>query len=111
MFSLRVWWSVHESPRLQRRWVKVGPHLVDTVLLAAGVTLMVMLRAWPMQHPWLAAKLVGLVAYSVIGTLAAKRGRTPTIRAISSLRAIAIFVYIAGAAMNHHPLSWLMQSR
>lgn len=107
LFSLRAWWSVRESPQLQRRWVKVLPHLIDTVLLAAGVTLMVMLRAWPTQHPWLAAKLVGLVAYIVIGTLAIKRGRTPTIRAVASFAAIAIFVYIAGAALSHHPWSWL----
>ncbi|WP_455565488.1 SirB2 family protein [Modicisalibacter luteus] len=55
LFSLRAWWSVRESPQLQRRWVKVLPHLIDTILLAAGITLMIMLRAWPTQHPWLAA--------------------------------------------------------
>ncbi|MDW5377801.1 SirB2 family protein [Halomonas sp. HP20-15] len=107
LFCLRAWWSVRESPQLQQRWVKTLPHLIDTVLLVAGVTLMIMLRAWPTQQPWLAAKLVGLVAYIVIGTLAIKRGRTPTIRAVAALVAIAIFVYIVGAALSHHPGSWL----
>ncbi|MCK0754221.1 SirB2 family protein [Chromohalobacter japonicus] len=107
LFSLRAWWSVRESPRRRQRWVKVLPHLIDTVLLAAGITLMVMSKAWPTQHPWLAAKLVGLVAYIVIGSLAIKRGRTPTIRAAAALVAIAIFMYIVGVAINHHPLSWL----
>nr|WP_301282569.1 MULTISPECIES: SirB2 family protein [unclassified Halomonas] len=109
LFSLRAWWSVRESPQLQRRWVKLLPHLIDTVLLTAGITLMIMLRAWPTQHPWLAAKLIGLVAYIVIGTLAIKRGRTPTIRAVASLVAIAIFLYIVGAALSHHPWSWWMR--
>ncbi|WP_136065978.1 SirB2 family protein [Modicisalibacter radicis] len=107
LFILRAWWSVRQSPQLRRRWVKVLPHLIDTVLLAAGVALMIMLRAWPTQQPWLAAKLIGLVAYIVVGTLAIKRGRTATIRAVASLVAIVIFLYIVGAAMNHHPLSWL----
>ena len=107
LFGLRAWWSVRASLQLQRRWVKVLPHLIDTVLLAAGVTLMIMLRAWPTQQPWLAAKLIALVAYIVIGTLAIKRGRTSTIRAVASLLAIAIFLYIVGVAMNHNPLSWL----
>lgn len=107
LFGLRAWWSVRASPQLQRRWVKVLPHLIDTVLLAAGVILMIMLRAWPTQQPWLAAKLIALVAYIVIGTLAIKRGRTSTIRAAASLAAIAIFLYIVGVAMNHNPLSWL----
>lgn len=107
LFSLRAWWSVRESPRRRQRWVKVLPHLIDTVLLAAGITLMVMSKAWPTQQPWLAAKLIGLVAYIVVGTLAIKRGRTATLRAVASLVAIVIFLYIVGAAMNHHPLSWL----
>ncbi|MFD2434963.1 SirB2 family protein [Modicisalibacter luteus] len=49
------------------------------------------------------------MAYIVIGTLAIKRGKTPTIRAVASLVAIAIFVYIVGAALSHHPWSWWMQ--
>lgn len=52
---MRAWWSVHESPWLQRRWVKVLPHVNDNLLLALGLLLLVMLRMWPHQHPWLAA--------------------------------------------------------
>ncbi len=36
LFVLRAWWSVTAPQRLQRRWVRVLPHLVDTVLLASG---------------------------------------------------------------------------
>ncbi|MHB0776274.1 SirB2 family protein [Halomonas sp. WWR20] len=106
LFTLRAWWSVRESPRLSQRWVRVLPHLIDTVLLTAGVTLMIMLHAWPTQQPWLAAKLVGLVAYIGVGTLAIKRGRTPRSRGLAALFAIMIFAYIVGAAIAHHPLSW-----
>lgn len=106
LFVLRAWWSVRGSGWLRRRWVRILPHLVDSVLLACGVWLMVLLRAWPMQHPWLMAKLIGLVAYIVVGSFAIKRGRTPRIRGLAALGAVAIFVYIVGAATAHHPLSW-----
>lgn len=105
-FILRAWWSVSESAMLQTRWVRIIPHVIDTILLAAGVTLMVMLHFWPHQHPWLAAKLAGLVAYVIVGTLAIKRGKTRRSRALAALVAVAIFVYIIGAATAHHPLSW-----
>ncbi|MFC3282048.1 SirB2 family protein [Litchfieldella rifensis] len=107
LFVLRAWWSVRESPHLQHMWVRVVPHLIDTALLVLGVWLMVMLRFWPHQHPWLAAKLIGLVVYIVVGTVAIKRGRTPMQRAVAAIAAVLVFIYIIGAAVQHHPLSWL----
>ncbi|WP_089794208.1 SirB2 family protein [Halomonas korlensis] len=106
-FMLRAWWSVREVPMLQRRWVKITPHLIDTILLALGVVLMVMLSAWPHQHPWLAAKLIALLVYIALGTLAIKRGRTPMVRAITALAAVVTFVYMLGTAIRHSPLSWM----
>ncbi|PXX96380.1 SirB2 family protein [Halomonas sp. LBP4] len=106
-FVLRAWWSVRQAPLLQQRWVRVVPHLVDTALLALGVTLMVMLSIWPHQHPWLAAKLLALLAYIGLGTVAIKRGRTPAMRGAAALAAVAAFLYMLGAAIRHSPLSWL----
>ncbi|MDR9439525.1 MAG: SirB2 family protein [Halomonas sp.] len=107
LFMLRAWWSVHEVSRLQHRWVKVAPHVIDTTLLVLGGVLMVMLSMWPHQHPWLAAKLIALLAYIGLGTVAIKRGRTPRVRAVAALAAVATFAYMLGAAIRHDPLSWL----
>ena len=106
LFVLRAWWSVRESPRLRQRWVRILPHVNDTLLLAAGVTLMILLKAWPTQQPWLAAKLIGLLAYIGVGTIAIKRGRTPLARGVAALVAVAIFAYILGAAVTRDALSW-----
>lgn len=35
------------------------------------------------------------------------RGRTPLQRAVVALLSVLVFAYIVGAAMCHHPLSWL----
>ncbi|WP_043531403.1 SirB2 family protein [Litchfieldella xinjiangensis] len=106
-FIVRAWWSVRESPHLQRRWVRIAPHIIDTGLLGLGIALMIMLSFWPHQHPWLAAKLLGLVLYILLGTIAIKRGRSPAGRAVAAILAVLVFVYIIGAAIRHHPLSWL----
>lgn len=53
----------------RRRWpvLRWLPHLNDSVLMAAGVSLMVWSAQYPgAQHPWLAIKLLLLLAY--IGT-------------------------------------------
>ncbi|WP_346795957.1 SirB2 family protein [Halomonas sp. Bachu 37] len=106
-FVLRAWWSVRESSLRHARWVKVLPHLIDTALLGLGVTLMVLLSVWPWQLPWLGAKLLALLAYIGIGTVAIKRGPTPRIRAGAAIVAVILFLYMVGAAVRHSPLSWL----
>ena len=106
-FMLRAWWSVSEAPILQRRWVKVLPHLNDTLLLTLGIVLMAMLSMWPHQHPWLAAKIVALLGYIGLGTVAIKRGATPAIRGAAALAAVTVFLYMLGAAVHNSPLSWL----
>lgn len=106
-FLVRAWWSVQASPTLARPWVRVLPHLIDTTLLGLGVWLMVSLSLWPHQQPWLAAKLLGLLAYIGLGTLAIKRGRTPRSRGLAALAALAVFAFMVGAAVRHSPWSWL----
>ncbi|WP_445156545.1 SirB2 family protein [Halomonas sp. E14] len=103
-FMVRAWWSVREAPILQRRWVKVVPHVNDTLLLLLGVTLMVMLSMWPHHHPWLAAKLLALLAYILLGTLAIKRGRSPAARGVAGLAAVVAFGYMLGTAVTKDPL-------
>lgn len=88
------------STLLQARWVKITPHVVDTLLLASGVGLVFALRLYPTQHPWLVAKLVALVLYIVLGTVALKRGRTRGVRTAAWVAALAVFFYILAVAMT-----------
>ncbi len=106
LFCVRLYWSIHDMSMLQRGWVKVIPHVVDTVLLLAGISLMLMLRAWPQQQAWLAVKLVGVLVYIGLGTVAIKRGHSARVRRLAGLLAIAVFVLIVGAAWTHSPWSW-----
>lgn len=108
LFALRALWSVTGSSWLKRPWVRVLPHLLDTLLLAAGLSLMVLTTQWPHQTPWLAAKLTALLAYIGFGSLAIRRGASVRTRALSACLALLIFVYMLGAAHRHSVLSWLV---
>lgn len=102
-FIIRAYWSVTGSALLQRRPVRIVPHVVDSVLLVCGVILAVMIG--PAQ-PWILTKIVLLVAYIGVGTIAIKRGRTRTTRLVAAVAAVAIFFYIVGVAIRHDPASW-----
>ncbi|GGP27830.1 SirB2 family protein [Silvimonas amylolytica] len=96
------------STHLRQIWLRVLPHLIDTVLLAAGVTLAVFSHQYPGQQTWLTAKLIGLVVYIGLGMIALKRGRTRKTRAIAFVAALLVFAWIIGVAITRNPLSFLM---
>ena len=108
LFVLRAIWRMRDSPRLAERWVRVVPHVVDTVLLASAIALAIMLENYPGTHAWLTAKVVGLVAYIVLGSVAIKRGRTPAVRGVAFVAALAVFAYIVSVAITKSPRGFLV---
>ena len=104
LFILRGVWMMADSPRLQARWVRVVPHVNDTLLLASGFGLAVLLGQYPLVNGWLTAKLVALIAYIVLGTLALKRGRTKGVRIAAWIAALLVFGYIVAVAVTHDPI-------
>lgn len=106
LFLLRGYWMLRGSTMLQRLWVRVIPHVNDTVLLGAGIWLAIMLRQVPGVSGWLTAKIVALIVYIALGTIALKRGRTKTVRVIAWLAAVAVFGYIVAVALTKNPFPW-----
>ncbi len=102
-FVVRACWAVAGSPRLQARFVRIAPHVIDTILLLCGLA---MAAAIGFGHGWLHVKIAGLGLYIVVGSYANKQGPTPGIRAGAAILAVLIFAYIAGVAITKQPLSW-----
>jgi uncharacterized membrane protein SirB2 len=104
LFLVRGIWMLSGSARLQQRWVKIVPHVVDTLLLASAIGLAAWSSQYPGQSSWLTAKLVALVAYIVLGVIALKRGRTQGVRTAAFIGALACFAYIVAVAVTKNPL-------
>ena len=106
LFFTRGIWMMQGSALLLRRWVKIVPHVVDTVLLLSAIAMAVMIRQYPLVNGWLTAKLLGLVLYIGLGMLALKRGRTRRTRITAWVAAQAAFFYIVAVALTRNPLPW-----
>jgi uncharacterized membrane protein SirB2 len=100
LFVLRGLWMIAGSPQLERRWVRVVPHVNDTVLLVAAIYLAA--TAWGWQA-WIGAKVAALLAYIALGTIALKRGPTRPIRIASWWAALALLAYIVAVAFAKRP--------
>jgi uncharacterized membrane protein SirB2 len=106
LFVTRGAWMLWSPSMLQLRWVRVVPHVIDTVLLAAGIWLASQLAAGG-PHAWLAAKLVALVVYIALGTVALKMSRPPSVRIAAFVAAVVTFGYIVSVAVTKSPLGLL----
>ena len=106
LFVLRGVWMMLDSPWLQRRWVRIVPHVNDTVLLAAGIWLAFFLRQLPGASGWLTAKLVALIPYIALGMVALRGGRTKGQRIAAWVAALVVFGYIIAVALTRNPFPW-----
>lgn len=106
LFVTRGVWMFADSPRLQAKWTRILPHVNDTVLLASGIGLAVLLGQYPFVDGWLTAKLLALIAYIVLGTFALKRGKTRPVRITAFFLALAVFAYLVAVAISHQVLPW-----
>jgi uncharacterized membrane protein SirB2 len=89
---------------LKARVTRVLPHVVDTVLLLSAIALALRIAQYPFVHAWLSAKVLALLAYIVLGSIALKHGRSRRVRALSYGMALVVFLYIVGVAVTRSPI-------
>ncbi len=99
LFVVRGAWMLADSPLLAKRWVRVVPHVNDTILLAAAIWLTTIIGQYPGTTAWLTAKVTGLIVYILLGTVAIRRGPTKPIRAAAWVAAQLVFFYIVAVAL------------
>ena len=95
---------IRESPLLSARWIKILPHINDTVLLVSAIILASQWGWSAVQMPWLLAKIIALLVYIALGMLALKKGRNKTVRISAWIAAIFTFAYIVSVAITKKPL-------
>ncbi|WP_263772277.1 SirB2 family protein [Propionivibrio soli] len=103
-FFIRGLGMLADSPWLNRRWVRIVPHIVDTVLLGSAIWLALLTHQYPLALDWLTAKVIALVVYVILGAMALRRGRTKSARAGYFVAALLTFGYIVSVALTRSPL-------
>lgn len=108
-FLLRGLWMLADSPLLRSSPTRILPHIVDTILLLSAIALAYASGQYPIAQDWLTAKVAGLVAYILLGTVAL-RGPSMRVRALAWVAALAVFGYIVSVALLRHPAGVLSLS-
>jgi uncharacterized membrane protein SirB2 len=106
-FTLRGIWMLADSPLLNKKLVRVAPHIIDTILLLTAFALAYLLGQYPFFSGWLTAKLLALIAYIALGMVALKKGPTKAVRFVAFVLALVTFAYIFGVARTKNVLFFL----
>ena len=104
LFVFRGLLMVIGSPLLQGRVLRILPHVVDTVLLTSALMLTSVIRQYPFVNGWLTMKVVLLVVYVVLGSIAIRRGRQRSTRIAAFVAALFVVAFLVTVARMHHPL-------
>jgi uncharacterized membrane protein SirB2 len=103
LFFLRGIWSLNGSAIMSQRWIKIVPHVVDTLLIFSAFALAFSIRQYPFVDAWLTAKIIALLLYIGLGFVALRYGRSKTVRLSAWIMAQLVFTYIVLVAINHNP--------
>nr|WP_255556141.1 MULTISPECIES: SirB2 family protein [unclassified Brenneria] len=107
LFVLRFFWLCRQSVMLRQRWVKILPHINDTLLLVSGIGLMVLNRVYPFtaEQSWLTEKLFGVIIYILLGAVAlGKRPRSQNVRWLAFILALVCFYLVMQISLTRLPL-------
>lgn len=106
-FVTRGIWAFQGSSLLQKKWVKISPHIIDTVLLLSAIGLVIILKQYPFVSPWVTAKIIGLIAYIGLGIMVLKKAKNQQQRALFFSLAVLAFAYIFMVARTKDALFFL----
>jgi uncharacterized membrane protein SirB2 len=100
-FVVRGLWSIFDSPLRRARWVRVLPHVIDTLLLGIGVIMVFSIGA-SLTDGWLAAKMLALLGYIGFGIVTMRAGSKP-MKIAGFVMALACVGYIFAVAFSRSP--------
>jgi uncharacterized membrane protein SirB2 len=106
-FIIRWIWRMKDSPAGQRRFVRIAPHVIDTLFLASGVVLALSIQQYPLKNPWLTAKVFGLLGYILLGMAAMSQRLPRPIRGLAFVSALVVFCWIISVAWLKSPWGFL----
>ena len=94
-FVIRLAWRYVAPDLLAQKWVRISPHIVDTVLLVSGFVLAFNLPGGLAQG-WLIAKLIGLLFYIGFGVMALRgEGTKGKVGAVGALVSVTYILLVA----------------
>jgi uncharacterized membrane protein SirB2 len=106
LFSFRFALKYKGSKILEKKWLKITPHVVDTILLGSAIWLLT-LSSMTQVDGWVASKVIGVIMYILSGFFALKWAKTNRSRIIGFVCAVIWIMLTASVGFSKQPFSFL----
>lgn len=99
LFYVRSFSRLKTGVLAKNKVVFIGSHSIDTLLLISAVALIVMAGFNPLEQSWLLEKIILVVAYIVLGVVAAKQSAKSAKLVLLAITTLILLVigYLASA--------------
>ena len=99
-FFIRGWLVQLQHPVMEKIWMRVLPHINDTILLFCAIWLAWTLKLIPGLDLWISCKIILLIMYVVFGVFALRRGKNQRQKIIFFILAMICYLSILVIALN-----------
>lgn len=104
LFLIRALILIRTTHQPKSRWLKILPHLNDTLLLVSALLMLYVADIVPdSEHNWLTAKIIAMLLYILSGFYLFKLARSKRTQLITLFIALAFFSYIVHTALAKTP--------
>ncbi|MEZ8097080.1 SirB2 family protein [Photobacterium swingsii] len=102
LFTIRYCLMMANSTLNEKKFLKIAPHVVDTILLLSGVALIFITGFMPFTEAgsWLTQKLSCVLAYIALGFFTLKYGKNKVFKTFAYFGALGWVVAAANIAMT-----------
>lgn len=98
-FVVRFVLHMRQSSIMDKKFVKIAPHVIDTFLLLSGLSLCFIIQQFPFVEPWLTEKIIAVAAYILLGIMAMRADRNKLFKFFAFIGAIGWVVFAAKVAV------------
>jgi len=100
LFTSRFLLLIRSLAWQPKRWLKVVPHVNDTLLLIFAILLCIIIQQAPLITPWLTEKVAAVILYILAGMFALRWSKNRLSKIIWFMIALFMFAYAANIAIN-----------
>ena len=101
-FVYRSFLKLNNPQKLQAKWLKISPHIIDTLLLVSAIYLVMANQQYPEVFNWVSAKILALLLYIFFGLVTLRFSKTRAGTLIGFMLSVITFAYIVGVAATKH---------
>ncbi len=99
-FIVRGGWMIINSELRNKKWVKISPHIIDSLLLISAISMLFKYNISIIDHQWLQLKIILLVIYIGLGMIAFKNACSKKIRMSAFFMSLIVYSAIIYTAIT-----------